>query len=87
LTTAVESESSILQYRIFQTKPNEFRIDVIVRSAGRSAWWRCRVCAELERMVGEPAEFNVCEIDALERAPSGKRSVFVRAHADLTGSA
>jgi phenylacetate-CoA ligase len=80
LTTIIESESSILQYRIFQTEPNAFRIDVIVRSAGQSASWQHQVCAELGRVVGEPAHFNVREVDALGRAPSGKRSVFVRLH-------
>jgi phenylacetate-coenzyme A ligase PaaK-like adenylate-forming protein len=81
LTTVIESESSILQYRIFHTEPNAFRIDVIVRSAGQSASWQRQVCAELGRVIGEPADFKVREVDALERAPSGKRSVFVRVHA------
>jgi phenylacetate-CoA ligase len=83
LTTAIESENSILQYRIFQTTPNAFRIDVIVRSPGQSALWQRDVCAQLARIVGEPAEFAVREVDALERAASGKRSVFARVHAGI----
>jgi phenylacetate-CoA ligase len=83
LTTAIEPESSILQYRIFQTGPNAFRIDVIVRSPGQSATWQRAMCAELERIIGEPAEFAVREVDALERAPSGKRSVFVPTRAGI----
>ena len=80
LTTIIESEISILQYRIIQTNTDAFRIDVIVRSPGQSAAWRSRMCAELERIVGEPVHFDVREVDALERDPSGKRSVFVRAN-------
>jgi phenylacetate-CoA ligase len=81
LTTAIESESSILQYRIFQTMPNAFRIDVIVRSRGQAAAWQRAVCEQLAAIIGEPAEIQVREVDALERAPSGKRSVFVRMQA------
>jgi phenylacetate-CoA ligase len=83
LTTAVESESSILQYRILQTGPSAFRVDVIVRSPGQSAVWQRDVCAQLTRVIGEPAEISVREVDTLERAASGKRSVFARV---LTGS-
>jgi phenylacetate-CoA ligase len=78
LTTAIESEHSILQYRIVQTDTDTFRINVIVRSPGESAAWRSRMCEELERVVGEPVRLEVREVDALERDPSGKRSVFVR---------
>jgi phenylacetate-CoA ligase len=83
LTTVIESESSILQYRIFQTTPNAFRIDVIVRSPGQSALWQRDVCAQLARVIGEPAEINVREVDTLERAASGKRSVFARIDAGI----
>jgi hypothetical protein len=61
LTTVIESESSILQYRIFHTEPNAFRIDVIVRSAGQSASWQRQVCAELGRVIGEPADRRACQ--------------------------
>jgi phenylacetate-CoA ligase len=81
LTTAIESEASILQYRIVQMSAAAFRVDVIVRTPGQSALWRQRLCTELQRIVGEPAEFAVREVDVLERAPSGKRSVFARAEA------
>jgi phenylacetate-CoA ligase len=83
LTTAIESEDSILQYRIVQTRVNSFRIDVIVRSPGDSSAWQSRVSAEVEQLVGEPASVTVREVDALGRDPSGKRSVFVRAQPDL----
>jgi phenylacetate-CoA ligase len=79
LTTAIETAGSILQYRIVQTHSDAFRIDVTVRSPGESAMWRSRLCAELERVTGEPVRFEVREVDALERDPGGKRSVFVRA--------
>jgi hypothetical protein len=79
LTTAIESESSILQYRIVQTAPDAFRIDVIVRAPGQSASWRTRMCAECVRLLGERVDFTVCEVDHLARSPGGKRSVFVRA--------
>ena len=78
LTTAIEAEGSILQYRIVQTQVDAMRIDVIVRSPGQSAPWRQRVCAELGRIVEEPVRFEVREVNALQRDRSGKRSVFVR---------
>jgi phenylacetate-CoA ligase len=78
LTTAIESESSILQYRIVQTSPNAFRIDAIVRAPEQSASWRARMCAECVRILGEPVDVTVREVDELERSPGGKRSVFVR---------
>jgi phenylacetate-CoA ligase len=80
LTTAIESEGSVLQYRIVQTSADAFRVDVIVRSPGQSAAWQSRVCADLERLVGEPVGFTVREVDALERAPNGKRPVFLCAY-------
>jgi phenylacetate-CoA ligase len=83
LTNVIDDESSILQYRIVQTQADAFRVDVVVRAPGQSGSWRSRVCAELERMIGEPVSFTVCEVDALERAASGKRSVFIRANAEL----
>ncbi|HEY6451730.1 MAG TPA: hypothetical protein VIX87_03950 [Steroidobacteraceae bacterium] len=79
LTTAIESEDSILQYRVVQTGTSAFRIEAIVRSPGQSAAWRERVCAELERLLGEPARIEVQEVAALERTAGGKRSVFQRA--------
>jgi phenylacetate-CoA ligase len=78
LTTAIESESSILQYQIVQARVDAFRIDVVVRSPGQSAAWKSRVCQEIERVVGEPVHVEVREVEAIERALSGKRSVFVR---------
>jgi phenylacetate-CoA ligase len=83
LTNVIDGESSILQYRIVQTQADVFRVDVVVRAPGESGSWRGRVCAELERVIGEPVGFTVCEVDALERAASGKRSVFIRTNAEL----
>ncbi len=83
LTNVIDCESSILHYRIVQTQADAFRVDVVVRTPGQSGPWQSRVCAELERLVGESVCFTVREVDALERAPSGKRSVFIRANADL----
>jgi phenylacetate-coenzyme A ligase PaaK-like adenylate-forming protein len=79
LTTVIEAETSILQYRIVQTDPDAFRIDVVVRSAGESLRWRAKLCSQLERVAGEAVRFEVREVDALERGSGGKRSVFVRA--------
>lgn len=78
LTTAIESVESILQYRIVQTEANAFRIDAVVRSPGQSSRWQGPLCAELTRRAAEPVGFMVQEVDHLARAPSGKRSVFVR---------
>lgn len=78
LTTVIESEDSILEYRIVQTEPNMFRIDAVVRSPGQSTRWQGSLCAELMRRAAEPVDFKVREVDHLVRAPSGKRSVFVR---------
>ena len=77
LTTAIESEDSILQYRISQTSVRAFRVDVIVKSPGQSLRWQQRVCAQFERVLGEGVTLAVREVERLERAPSGKRSVFV----------
>jgi len=73
----IESVDSILQYRINQTALRVFRIDVIVKSPGDSLHWREQVCKQLELVLGEDLTIDVCEVDRLERAPSGKRSVFV----------
>ncbi len=83
LTTAIESESSILQYRIVQTEAAAFRVEVVVGSPGESAPWSSRVCEELQRVVGEPVTFSVREVRELARAPGGKRSIFVRVHPGL----
>jgi phenylacetate-CoA ligase len=82
LTNVMDSEESILHYRIVQLHADAFRVDVVVRTPGQSGLWQARVCAELARVVGEPVCFAVREVDDLERAPSGKRSVFVRANTD-----
>jgi len=78
LTTVIESVDSILQYRISQTASRDFRVDVIVKSPGESLRWRDGVCKQLELVLGEEATIAVREVGRLERAPSGKRSVFVR---------
>lgn len=81
LTTVIETQPSIRQYRIIQTRGNAFRIDVVVASPGASASWRESLCEELTRTSGEPVHFEVREVGALERDPSGKRSTFTRAPA------
>jgi phenylacetate-CoA ligase len=83
LTNVLDYEESILQYRIVQSQADAFRVDVVVRTPGLSGLWQARVCAELARLVGESVCFAVREVDELARAPSGKRSVFIRASADL----
>jgi phenylacetate-coenzyme A ligase PaaK-like adenylate-forming protein len=79
LTTAIETEDSILQYRLRQTAESVLRLEVIVRSPGDSARWRDRVCAQLAGILGDDVELSVHEVERLHRDPSGKRSVFVRA--------
>jgi phenylacetate-CoA ligase len=83
LTNVMDCEESILQYRIVQSQADAFRVEVVVRTPGQSGLWQARVCAELARMVGESVCFAVREVDELERAPSGKRSVFIRENAEL----
>jgi phenylacetate-CoA ligase len=75
LTTDIEVEDSILQYRIVRTAADAFRIDAVVRHPGQSNTWRERVGAQFSRVAGEPLRVSVREVTALERAPSGKRSV------------
>lgn len=77
LTTVIESVDSILQYRINQTALRVFRIDVIVKSPGDSCRWREQISKQLELVLGDDITIDVCEVDRLERAPSGKRSVFI----------
>jgi phenylacetate-CoA ligase len=79
LTTLIETQRSIRQYRIFQTAPAAFRIDVVVERPGASAAWQPSLCAQLSQLAGEPVAFEVCERESLARDPSGKRSVFARA--------
>jgi len=79
LTTAIETDESIRQYRIVQTAVDAFRIDVIVSAPGDSLRWRERLCGELRGILGGAFAVAVREVDALPRAPSGKRSVFQRA--------
>jgi phenylacetate-CoA ligase len=80
LTTDIELEESILQYRIVRTEADAFRIDAVVRQPGQSAVWRERVGAQFLRIAGEPLRVSVQEVTVLERAPSGKRSVFQELH-------
>ncbi len=79
LTTAIESEESILQYRIVQLTAAALRIDVVVGARGDVERWRDRVCAELRGILGREVAVSVRQVERLERAPSGKRSVFERA--------
>ncbi|MDP9082574.1 MAG: hypothetical protein M3N50_02240 [Pseudomonadota bacterium] len=78
LTTAIESEESIIQYRIHQTAPLTFRLDVVVTAPGVSQRWRDRVGAEFDRLLDPGVCFDVREVSRLDRDPSGKRSAFVR---------
>ena len=83
LTTAIETENSILQYRINQVDKRAFRVDVIVKSPGDSSHWRERVCEQLERVLGSGVSLSVREVARLERDVSGKRSVFARLRAGV----
>ena len=78
LTTAIESERSILQYRIVQSAARAYRVDVIVAARGDSLRWRDPVCSRLQRLLGSEVAVTVREVERLERAASGKRSVFQR---------
>ena len=78
LTTVIEADASILQYRIVQTTPSAFRIDVVRRLNMVSQRSDAELCGELLKFAAE-ANFSVREVDVLERPANGKRSVFVRA--------
>jgi phenylacetate-CoA ligase len=78
LTTVIEADSSILQYRIVQTAPAAFRIDVVRRQSRVSQRSDAELCGELLKFAAE-ASFSVREVAVLERPANGKRSVFVRA--------
>jgi len=78
LTTAIEASDLVRTYRIVQTSADAFRVDVVL--AGPPApGWQGHLCTELTRIVAEPARFTVRLVDAIERAPGGKRAAFVRA--------
>jgi phenylacetate-CoA ligase len=79
LTTVIEAEDSILQYRIVETSPGTFRLDVVVRTPGASAAWATRMAVALRRLAGKEAAFTVREVGELPPDSSGKRSVFHRA--------
>ena len=78
LTTAIESEPSILQYRIVQTASDALRIDVVTATPGSSARWAPAVGQSLRQLLDGQVAVSVREVERLERDPSGKRSVFKR---------
>jgi phenylacetate-CoA ligase len=79
LTTAIESEGTILQYRIVQAAARAYRIDAVVAARGDSLRWRDPLCSKLQRLLGSEVSVTVREVERLERPASGKRSVFQRA--------
>jgi phenylacetate-CoA ligase len=79
LTTAIESHDLVRTYRIVQTSDGAFRVDLAVAGGQPPLDWQERLCAELRRIVAEPAHFTLRFVDAINRSPGGKRSVFVRA--------
>ncbi len=79
LTTVIEAEASILQYRIVQTAPAKFRVDVVRGPKAEPQQPGADLCAELSRVAAEEVDFSLREVDSIERPENGKRSVFVRA--------
>jgi phenylacetate-CoA ligase len=79
LTTAIEAHDSVRTYRIVQTEADAFRIDLALAGRQSSQDWHGRLCTDLARIIAEPARISVRIVDAIERAPGGKRAVFVRA--------
>lgn len=79
LTTVIEADASILQYRIVQTAPADFRIDVVRRRKAAAQRPSADLCAELSRVAAENVDFSLRDVTSLERPENGKRSVFTRA--------
>lgn len=79
LTTAIEADSSVLQFRIVQTGGSSIRIDIVRRSGTPAGKSTAALCAELATLAAEPVDFTVREVGGFERPANGKRSVFTRA--------
>lgn len=78
LTTAIEADSSVLQFRIVQTAPSSIRIEIVRKSGTAPEKPADELCAELARLATEPLEFTAHDVEGFERPANGKRSVFTR---------
>ena len=77
LTTVIESDPDLLQYRIVETAPATFRIDR-VRRPNAPTTLDARVLRDLSAAADERASFSLHDVAEVTRSRSGKRSVFVR---------
>ena len=82
LTTAIEQDPALVQYRIVETGRGRFRVE-LVGGASPQAGDDDRLRQQLRELCGEEGEFEVTRLEGLARARSGKRSVFLREGADL----
>jgi phenylacetate-CoA ligase len=78
LTTAIERDDAVIQYRIVECAPARFRVE-IVASSSRTAVTDTALCRELSQIAGPGTRFDVVRLPKLDRARSGKRSVFTPA--------
>ena len=59
LTTVIEADASILQYRIVQTAPANFRIDVVRRPKSWASAARRRSVRRASRVAAENVDFSL----------------------------
>jgi phenylacetate-CoA ligase len=79
LTTLIEADPQLLQYRIVQTAPAAFRIDRVRRQAVRdSAAHDESLRRELAAVLGDHTEVTLRDVPTLERSPGNKQCVFTR---------
>ncbi len=81
LTTLIESDPDLLQYRIVETAPGTFRVDRVRNQAAVPAQDQM-LLRDLVAVVGAPARFTLRDVSELGRSRSGKRAVFQRETAD-----
>ncbi len=81
LTTAIEQDAALLQYRVVETRSGHFRVELVAQS--EAARDDVALCAQLRNLCGGEGKFEIARLPALPRAGSGKRSVFLREPVDL----
>jgi phenylacetate-CoA ligase len=82
LTTVIEQDPALVQYRIVETAPGEFRVELVgePEPGGRAD---DALGAALRELTDGEGRFEVVRVARLERARSGKRSVFLRERSEL----
>lgn len=82
LTTEIERDERLIQYRVVETGPGQFRVEMVGGSAPdprRDA----DLCARLTALTRGKGRFQLARVPRLKRARSGKRSVFLREAQDV----